>query len=112
MPFETRDRNDPRVLANPFLAAPYVHQNNQPKYHAMLLRAVEWAKRGQDRPQQVLWVRAQDTPCNPKDIGRTPEAVDKKLTRFLQYHDQKTGGIPGLMPLYQAGWYISYLEIS
>ena len=26
---------------------------------------------------------------------------NKKLVRFLQYHDQKTEGIPGLFPLYQ-----------
>ena len=103
--------NDPRVLQEPFLAAPYVHQNNQPKYHAMLLRAVEWAKRANDRPQQILWVRAQDTPGNPKEIGRTPEAIDKKLTRFLQFHDQKTGGIPGLMPLFQAGWSLNNIKL-
>ena len=40
--------SDKRVLQDPFLKAPYVHQNHQPKYHAMLLRAVEWAKRGGD----------------------------------------------------------------
>ena len=92
--------NDQRVLQEPFLKAPYVHQNNFPKYHAMLLRAVEWAKRGGDLPMQVLWMRAEDTPLNPRDIARTPEEVDKRLTRFLQLHDQMTSGIPGLMPLY------------
>ena len=93
--------HDPRVLQEPFLSAPYVHQNNLPKYHAMLLRAVEWAKRSGENPQQILWVRAQDTPCNSRDIGSTPEAIDKKLVRFLHYHDQKTEGIPGIFPSYQ-----------
>jgi hypothetical protein len=84
----------------PFLDAPYVHQNNQPKYHAMLLRAVEHAKRGWSSPRQLFWVKAIDSPLKPSDIGRTPEEVDKKLARFLQFHDQMTKGIPGLWPLY------------
>ena len=91
---------DARVLRETYLSAPYVHQNNQPKYHAMLLRAVEWAKRSQSKPLQILWVRAQDTPCNPKDIGRTPEKIDAKLEHFLQFHDQQTGDIPGLLPAF------------
>ena len=40
------EADDARILQEPFLRAPYVHQNNAPKYHAMLLRAVEEAKRG------------------------------------------------------------------
>ena len=39
--------NDKRLHEEPFLSAPYVHKNNDPKYHAMLLRALESAKRGQ-----------------------------------------------------------------
>ena len=85
----------------PFLKAPYVHQNNQPKYHAMLMRALEHAKRGSEVPQQVLWVRAEDTPVKTQDVGRSPEQVDRKLELFLQLHDQKTGGIPGLFVLYK-----------
>ena len=84
----------------PFLSAPYVHRNNEPKYHAMLLRAVEEAKRGHGGPKHVLWIRAEDSLHNPKEIGKTEEAIKKKLNRFLQYHDQKTSGIPGLLPLY------------
>ena len=89
-----------KVSQAPFLQAPYVHQNNQPKYHAMLMRALEHAKRGASTPQQVLWVRAVDTPIKTQDIGRSPEQVDKKLERFLQLHDQKTAGIPGLFLMY------------
>ena len=92
---------DTRVLEEPFLSAPYVHQFNQPKYHAMLLRSVEWAKRASTHPQQILWIRAMDMPYNYRDIGRTAEERDKKLTRFLQFHDQRTAGIPGLLPLYK-----------
>jgi hypothetical protein len=93
---------DKRVLQMPYLAAPYVHQNNQPKYHAMLLRSVEWAKRSQEHPKQVLWIRAIDTPLNYRDIGNTAAKIDTKLVGFLQFHDQKTAGIPGLLPLYEA----------
>ena len=32
--------DDARLKAEPYLSAPYIHQNNEPKYHAMLLRAV------------------------------------------------------------------------
>ena len=59
---------DPRLLKEPFLSAPYVHRNNQPKYHAMLLRAVEHAKRGQNGSKHILWVRAQDKPHNEKEL--------------------------------------------
>ena len=88
------DVDDTRVKREPFLSAPYVHQNNAPKYHAMLLRAVEEAKRGSDGPKHILWVRAQDTPHNPKEIAATPAKVDKQRDRFLQFHDQQTAGIP------------------
>ena len=93
---QTSSTSFEKVSQELFLGAPYVHQNNQPKYHAMLMRALEHAKRGGDTPQQVLWVRAEDTPIKSQDIGRTPEQVDKKLERFLQLHAQKTAGIPGL----------------
>ena len=66
----------------------------------MLLRAVEQAKRGEGGPKCILWVRAQDVPHNPKEIASTADKVDKKRKRFLQFHDQKTAGIPGLFPLY------------
>ena len=92
--------SDPRVRQEPFLSAPYIHRNNEPKYHAMLLRAVEQAKRSEGTPKYILWVRAKDTVQNPKEVGSTPAQVDKKRERFLQYHDQKTAGIPGLLPLF------------
>ncbi len=77
--------------------APYVHKNNDPKYHAMLLRAVEDAKRGGDSPRHILWITAEDVARNPKELGRNAE---KKIIRFLQFNDQKTSGIPGLLPLF------------
>ena len=95
------EAGDERVLQEPFLSAPYVHRNNEPKYHAMLLRAVESAKRHETGPQHILWIRAEDVLHNPQEVAATPERVDKKRARFLQFHDQKTAGIPGIFPLHK-----------
>ena len=48
----------------------------------------------------MLWVQAQDKPRNVKELGSTLQKVMQKLSRFLQLHDQKTSGIPGLFPAY------------
>ena len=92
--------NDKRVLKEPFLSAPYVHKNNEPKYHAMLIRAVEDAKRSATGPHHVLWVIAQDVPQNPKEVARPPAQLQKQRERFLQFHGQRTAGIPGMLPLF------------
>ena len=97
--------DDPRLKVEPYLSAPYIHQNNEPKYHAMLLRAVEHAKHGGARPRHILWIVRQDVPHNPKEIAISPDKLQKKRERFLQYHDQKTAGIPGLLPMYLYGRY-------
>ena len=66
----------------------------------MLLRAVEHAKRGAEEPRHILWVSAEDIPDNPKELAKNPAQLQKQKERFLQFHDQKTSGIPGLLPLY------------
>ena len=66
----------------------------------MLLRAVEVAKHAPGGPTNILWVCAQDEVHNPKEVGRNPAMIDQKRERFLQFHDQKTAGIPGLLPLF------------
>ena len=88
---------DPRLVEEPFVSAPYMHKNNEPKYHAMLLRAAEHAKQ---RKLHILWFNAQDTPENPAQVAKSPEKLQERLQRFLQLHDQKTAGIPGLTPCY------------
>ena len=75
-------------------------QNNEPQYHAMLLRVVEEAKHGSCGPRHILWVVAEDTPQNPKEIAEDLAKLKTKRERFLQYHDQKTAGILGLLPMY------------
>ena len=91
---------DPRIQQPPFVGAPYVHKNNEPKYHALLKRAVEHARRSGDAPRHILWITARDQPHNPAEIDGTPEQVEKKRANWLQFHDQRTAGIPGLLPLY------------
>ena len=93
--------NDPRIHEPAFVQAPYVHQNNEPKYHAMLLRSVEQAKHRFDSPRHILWVTAEDEPHNQKEICDNPAKMHKKLDLFLQFHDQRTAGIPGIFPMYQ-----------
>ena len=53
---------DPRVRQEPYLSAPFIHKSNEPKYHAMLLRAHEQAKM---QRKHVLWFAAEDRPDNP-----------------------------------------------
>ena len=92
--------DDLRLRRRDFLQAPYIHKHNEPKYHALLLRAVENAKRNSDKPQQILWIVAEDTVQNPNEFAGSTEQLERKRARLLQYHDQKTAGLPGLLPLY------------
>ena len=64
---------DPRVRTDPFLHAPYIHRNNEPKYHALLVRAMEHAKRGASGPRHVSWIFAFDRPVNPEEVSGTRE---------------------------------------
>ena len=77
---------DPRLRSTEFPFAPYIHKNNQPKYHAMLLRAHELAKHNRE---YVLWFAAVDEPDNPAQITSKPSQLEKKLERLLQVHEQK-----------------------
>lgn len=88
---------DARVQSEPFVSATYIHKNNEPKYHAMLLRAAEHAKKTRS---YTLWFAAVDTPEKPMQITKNPAKLKEKLNRFLQFHDQQTCGIPGLNLLY------------
>ena len=60
---------DTRVRQEPFLSAPFIHKNNEPKYHAMLLRAAEKAK---SEKKYTLWFAAKDIPENPAQFCRNP----------------------------------------
>ena len=47
----------------------------------------------------ITWVKAHDTPLHRDDLSLPPEQLDVKRKRWLSFHDQKTAGILGLMPL-------------
>ena len=91
---------DERIKERPFIDAPYIHQHNEPKYHARLLRAVEHAKRGGVTPAHILWVVAQDEPVNPAEIASNLTQMQRKQQRWLQYHDQMTAGISMRLSLF------------
>ena len=64
---------DSRLREEPFCTAPYIHKNNQPKYHAMLLRAEEAAKRA---GKYALWFSARDEPNNPAQVAKDPQKME------------------------------------
>ena len=102
--------NDPRVSQEPFLSAPYIHQNNEPKYHVSLLRAQEHAKRNALRPQRILWVVAQDKPKDEHEFKQLNAVqIQQQRRRWLQRHDQDTAGAPCIFPLYN-GLYVRATE--
>ena len=65
----------------------------------MLLRAEEAAKRA---GKYALWFSARDEPNNPAQVAKDPQKMERRLQAFLQFHEQKTAGIPGLNILYEA----------
>ena len=81
-----------------FADAPYVHPFNQPKYHALICHAVQFA---QAKSQAVLWCIAQDWPLTSDDEQLTPDELQGYREAWLATHDQRTGGIMGLLPLVQ-----------
>ena len=86
-------KNDIRIRQEPFVTAPYIHKNNQPKYHAMLLRAAEDAKKNEKSMLSGLPLR-----MNPWTLRRSPKIqtnlgnawklycnfMNKKLRAFLE----------------------------
>lgn len=59
-----RRDDDPRFLEHPFNSSPYIHPLNYPKYYALQVRAVEWAK---THGRTVNWVVAHDYPLHRDD---------------------------------------------
>ena len=90
-----RDGNGRHTRA-PFVSAPYIHSLNWPKYHAVTLRAIGFAKVGCN---QLLWVTAVDWPVTKDDNVVGVEALQRRRKQRLQLHDQKTQGVMGLLPL-------------
>ena len=78
---------DPSVHQPPFVDAPYVHRNNEPKYVVANVRAQEVAKRSLS---YCYWFKAEDHILNPEERPKDTKKLEAKLERFLQMHDMKT----------------------
>ena len=48
----------------------------------------------------VVWFAAEDKPTNPSQLARNDAAMIAKKEELLEFHDQKTAGIPGITPAY------------
>ena len=88
--------NDSVVANIKFSDAPLIHPWNAPKYHASLVRARRYAR---DTNRILLWVVCEDLPIH-SDLKTLPEEeLNSKRREWARYHDQKTSGVMGLLPL-------------
>ena len=90
------DDTDQRHMQKPFTDAPYLHPFNQPRYHALLLRSVLYAR---SNKRILLWYQAVDNPYQGVDECLRGEALQRRRQAWLQYSDDKTAGMMGLLPL-------------
>ena len=79
----------------PFANAPFVHPFRAPSYHAQQLRAISFA---QTTNRRLLWVTAHDVPVQQGSLGKGEE-LEQWRARWLEFHDRKSSGILGLLPL-------------
>ena len=63
------ETDDPRLRTARFAVAPYLRKNNEPKFHAMLLRAAE---QGKALRESMLWFAAADKPEIPAQVAKSP----------------------------------------
>ena len=47
-----------------------------------------------------MWITAEDSFQNPGEIVKDEETRQQQRERLLQYNDQKSKGIPGLLPTF------------
>ena len=85
-----------RLHEEPFASAPAIYDYNVPKYHAMHLRAREFAKTHQRR---LSWTIARDVPLYHEDRTLPADQLREKLCRWLMIHDQRTAHITSILPL-------------
>ena len=79
----------------PFANAPFVHPFRAPSYHAQQLPAISFA---QSRNHRLLWLTAHDVPVQQGSLGKGEE-LEQRKARWLEFHDRKTSGVLGLLPL-------------
>ena len=83
----------PTVETEQHAAAPFIHPLNAAKYPAAQVRARSFAR---TRRHLLLWVVAQDAEVG---AGAGSARTVEERTRWLQRHEQETGGVMGLSPL-------------
>ena len=88
--------SDTRHEEKPFTDAPYLHPFNHPRYHALLLRAVRFARA---HGRILIWYRCEDKPYKGVDDSLRGEQLERRRQTWLKYSDDKTAGIVGLLPL-------------
>ena len=91
-------KEDKSAVVAAFAGAAYVHPYNQPKYHAQILRAVNYAKL---ENKKVLWCLAEDWPLTAAEEDLSLDAVGRLQEHWLQRHDRDTAGIMGMFPMVQ-----------
>ena len=92
----TEDAERTEEVLRQFFDAPYVHPFNQPKYHALICHAWQYAK---NNNKEVLWCIAQDWPLTVEEENLSLEELQRLRKSWLGTHDQRTNGIMGLLPL-------------
>ena len=81
-----------------FADAPLIHPWNEPKYDAAIVRAEYYARKLQ---KILLWCVAEDTPMAAEHRNLATDELAVKKESWATYHDKKTGGIMGFLPLVQ-----------
>ena len=66
----------------PSLEASYVHQHNDLKYHALLVRAIEIAKQAEKKPKHVWWMIALGSPQDAPELCIHKELLDNKKIKM------------------------------
>ena len=87
---------DERQLHKPFTDAPYLHPFNQPRYHALIVRSQLFARANN---RILLWYIAIDKPYQGVDESLRGDALQRRREKWLEYSDDKTAGMMGLLPL-------------
>ena len=92
---DQKDLQASGYMKEPFVSAPFVSQYRAPVYHVQQLRTLIFAK---EQNRRLLWVTAHDAPTKGNWKGGGANLEERK-ERWLEFHERKTSGIPGLLPL-------------
>jgi len=65
-------------------------------YDAAIIRAIDYAKR---QGKILLWCVAEDRAVTAEHRSLSPEELDDKRRVWATYHDKKTAGVMGILPL-------------